>query len=353
MVISMILSNILKERSNKYKNMEYFPLILKHRVTMMHFDLPDNMELILSIFRKLYANEYIVEPHVFCNGDWYDDLCLKEYSYNPKLRYLSNWIMRKLILEKHLTWETAQVRMRIASNMLFQVGVITGGKNLLDILQSNFVNNVWAVHRQKLIYDLPFYQGQSRRNPLQLTMDKRITESEIQLIKQAQKGNELAFNKLFSRYKEFVDNVLFSYVNDMDEARDLTNIVFLKVHQKLSTFVDYSSFGGWLRIIANRTAIDYLRRMKEKAVELGEDTGRLPEELTNTSEEEDLVNLLEYEALLKEFKKLPEKTQRIFNLFYVEDLPIDEISKVLKTPTGTIKAALSRTRRKLKNNLNV
>ena len=88
-------------------------------------------------------------------------------------------------------------------------------------------------------------------------------------------------------------------------------------------------------------------------VELGEDTGRLPEELTNTSEEEDLVNLLEYEALLKEFKKLPEKTQRIFNLFYVEDLPIDEISKVLKTPTGTIKAALSRTRRKLKNNLNV
>lgn len=58
-------------------------------------------------------------------------------------------------------------------------------------------------------------------------MDKRITESEIQLIKQAQKGNELAFNKLFNRYKEFIDNVLFSYVNDMDEARDLTNIVFL------------------------------------------------------------------------------------------------------------------------------
>ena len=40
--------------------MEYFPLILKHRVTMMHFDLPDNMELILSIFRKLYANEYAI-----------------------------------------------------------------------------------------------------------------------------------------------------------------------------------------------------------------------------------------------------------------------------------------------------
>lgn len=335
--------------------MEYFPLVLKHRVTMMHFDLPDNMELILSIFRKVHADEYIVEPHIFCHGDWYDDLCLKEYSRNPRLRYLSNWIMRKLILEKNLTWETAQVRMRIASNMLFQVGVITGGKNLLDILQSNFVNNIWAVHRQKLIYDLPFYQDQSRRNPLQSTIMEhlRITQSEIETIKSAQQGNMLAFNKLFSRYKEFVDNILFSYVNDMDEAKDLTNVVFLKVHQKLSTFTDYSSFGGWLRIIANRTAIDYLRRMKEKAVELGDDTGRLPVELTNASEEEDLVNLLEYEALLKEFEKLPEKTQRIFNLFYVDDLTTDEISKVLKIPIGTIKAILSRTRRKIKNNLNI
>lgn len=184
-------------------------------------------------------------------------------------------------------------------------------------------------------------------------MDTRITASEIQLIKQAQKGNVLAFNKLFTRYKEFVDNVLFAYVKDMDEAKDLTNVVFLKVHQKLSTFTDYSSFGGWLRIIANHTAIDYLRRMKEKSVELGEDTGRLPVELTSSSEEEDLVNLLEYESVLKEFKKLPEKTQKIFNLFYVEDLTVDEISKVLKTPTGTIKAALSRTRRKIRNNLNV
>lgn len=184
-------------------------------------------------------------------------------------------------------------------------------------------------------------------------MDTRITASEIQLIKQAQKGNMLAFNKLFARYKEFVDNILFAYVKDMDEAKDLTNVVFLKVHQKLSTFTDYSSFGGWLRIIANHTAIDYLRKMKEKSVELGEDTGRLPVELTNFSEEEDLVNLLEYESVLKEFKKLPEKTQKIFNLFYVEDLTVDEISKVLKTPTGTIKATLSRTRRKIKNNLNI
>ena len=50
---------------------------------------------------------------------------------------------------------------------------------------------------------------------------QRITQSEIETIKEAQKGNELAFNKLFNRYKEFVDNILFYYVNDMDEAKIL------------------------------------------------------------------------------------------------------------------------------------
>ena len=169
------------------------------------------------------------------------------------------------------------------------------------------------------------------------------------------KSNKLFWILLVSLLGGFTAKSMVNsaFVDHKSEAKDLTNVVFLKVHQKLSTFTDYSSFGGWLRIIANRTAIDYLRRMKEKAVELGDDTERLPVELTNASEEEDLVNLLEYEALLKEFEKLPEKTQRIFNLFYVDDLTTDEISKVLKIPTGTIKAILSRTRRKIKNNLKI
>ncbi len=191
--------------------------------------------------------------------------------------------------------------------------------------------------------------------------EKKISELQ-ELIKEEKKLDEKLKHlekeriHITNEYKVKTLNELILTLDKNQEQEDfinLTNVVFLKVHQKLSTFTDYSSFGGWLRIIANRTAIDYLRKVKEKSMELGEDTGRLPVELTNSSEEEDLVNLLEYESLLKEFEKLPKKTQKIFNLFYVEDLTVDEISKVLKIPTGTIKAALSRTRRKIKNNLKV
>ena len=95
-------------------------------------------------------------------------------------------------------------------------------------------------------------------------MNPRITPEEVGLIKRAQAGDEPAFNALYDKYKGFVNSLLLRYIKDKDEAQDVSNIVFLKVHKKLSLFTDYDSFGGWLRILTNRTAIDYLRSMETK-----------------------------------------------------------------------------------------
>ena len=179
----------------------------------------------------------------------------------------------------------------------------------------------------------------------------RITPTEVDLIKKAQAGDELAFNTLYRQYKPFVENVLFQYLKDMDESKDIANVVFLKVYNKLSTFTEYNSFGGWLRILTNRVAIDYLRKTENKRIVLGEESDRLPLEAANNTTESDLVNQVTYGELLTEFEKLPETTRRVFKLFYVDDLPISEISKVLKVPKGTIKSTLSRTRRKIKKQI--
>lgn len=179
----------------------------------------------------------------------------------------------------------------------------------------------------------------------------RITSTEIEIIKKAQAGDELAFNTLFNKYKGFVENILFQYIKDMDEAKDIANIVFLKVYNKLSTFTDYSSFGGWLRIVTNRTAIDYLREMENKRIVLGPEDERLSSDELKETAEEDLVNQLTYDQLLTEFKKLPKSTRKVFELFYKDNLSINEISEALKIPKGTIKSTLSRTRRKIKQSI--
>ena len=67
----------------------------------------------------------------------------------------------------------------------------------------------------------------------------RITDEEVGLIKDAQSGNKAAFSTLFKKYKSFVENLLMKYVKDEDEAHDICNIVFLKVHNKLSSYFAY------------------------------------------------------------------------------------------------------------------
>lgn len=183
-------------------------------------------------------------------------------------------------------------------------------------------------------------------------MNPRITPEEVGLIKRAKAGDESAFNALYYKYKDFVDNLLFQYLKDWDEARDVRNIVFFKVHKKLSLFSDYDSFGGWLRTLTNNTAVDYLRSMKNKKVAPDDKTERLSVD-TLGSTEDDLVNHLTYKALLKEFNTFPEVTRKIFERFYIDNMTVEEISNTFnpKIPTGTIKSTLSRTRRKLKQRL--
>lgn len=71
----------------------------------------------------------------------------------------------------------------------------------------------------------------------------------IETIKQAQQGSVKAFNKIFYEYKSFVEYILRDYIKDDDEAKDLANIVFLKIHDKLMSFTDYVNFkGGFVQL---------------------------------------------------------------------------------------------------------
>lgn len=179
----------------------------------------------------------------------------------------------------------------------------------------------------------------------------RITEEEIGIIKDAQAGDMSAFNKLFYKYKSFVDHILFTYLKDMDEAKDITNIVFLKVYDKLSTFTEYNSFGGWLRTITNHVAIDYLRKIKNADIPMDAATVRLTEANSISSCENDLVNRITYENITQLFKNLSPTARKACELYYINNMKVDEISRILSIPKNTVKSHLSRTRKKLKKQI--
>lgn len=179
----------------------------------------------------------------------------------------------------------------------------------------------------------------------------KITPEEIKVIKAAQEGNTLAFNRIYKKYKSFVSKILYSYIKDKDEANDIANIVFLKVYEKLEKFTAYDSFGGWLRIITNNTAIDYLRRTKRVPIVSDTLDSRLVSNVPADSNETDLVNRLTYEQLLEEFNALSEHAQKVCKLFYLDNMTSKDIGKTLKMSENTVKSHLRRSRQRLQNKL--
>lgn len=174
----------------------------------------------------------------------------------------------------------------------------------------------------------------------------RITSEEIETIKDAKAGSMKAFNRIFYKYKSFVENLLFSYLKDMDEAKDLTNIVFLKVYDKLSQFTAYDSFGGWLRILTKNTAIDYLRTVNNHTNVSVDDQDKklqLPDE--DGDSEISISNKMTYDYLISMIDTLPPSYRESCRLFYVENMTVAQIAEVLNIPPGTVKSNLFRMRK--------
>ena len=177
------------------------------------------------------------------------------------------------------------------------------------------------------------------------TKNPKITDEEIALIKSAKAGNMSAYNRLYYRYRGFTTNLLYKYIKDFDEACEVNNVVWLKVYQKLSKFVDYSSFGGWLRVLTNRTAIDYLRELKNLNYAPEGADEKLSSDPSNIDYGESTVDKMTYDQVVEEFKKFPEDVRKVFKLFYVDNLTVKDISSTTGIPEGTIKSHLSRKRK--------
>ena len=173
----------------------------------------------------------------------------------------------------------------------------------------------------------------------------RITSEEIETIKSAKAGSMKAFNRIFYKYKPFVENLLYSYLKDMDEAKDLTNIVFLKVYDKLSQFTAYDSFGGWLRILTKNTAIDYLRTINHTNVSVDNQDKQLQLPDEDGDNETSVINKMTYDYLINMIDTLPPSYRESCKLFYVENMTVAQIAEALNIPSGTVKSNLFRMRK--------
>lgn len=171
------------------------------------------------------------------------------------------------------------------------------------------------------------------------------------LVKKAQDGHQKSFEKIF---EHFFDRI-FRYVSfrvHLEDREDIVSDVFLKVVQKIDTYVadDRSGFNAWIFRIAHNTVVDFYRKNKEIVIEQKEEEGSLFEHLPDKMPTPDELThqTLENEKLLRLLSTLSDQYREILELKYLEGFDNREIAQITGKTEGNIRIIQLRALRALR-----
>lgn len=146
-----------------------------------------------------------------------------------------------------------------------------------------------------------------------------------------------AFDELMRLYGEKIYWQIRKMVVSHDDAADLLQNVFLKAWNNISNFRGDAKFSTWLYKIAINESINFINQSKNKSGRSADsdDTFLLGNIASDPYFDGDEVRIKLQEAILT----LPEKQRLVFNMRYFDELKYEEISEILGTSVGALKAS--------------
>ena len=162
---------------------------------------------------------------------------------------------------------------------------------------------------------------------------------EITLVEQLQdvQTKEKAFRVLISEYKERLYWHIRKIVISHDDADDVLQNTFIKVFKGIDNFKQDSKLYSWMYRIATNESITFInKRAKERNVDITE----IKQSLATSLQSDEWFSGDEIQLILQEaVSQLPEKQQLVFNMKYFDNMKYDQISEILETSVGGLKAS--------------
>ncbi len=156
---------------------------------------------------------------------------------------------------------------------------------------------------------------------------------------------EEGFTALVKKYQEKLYWHIRRIVITHDDADDVLQNTFIKVWKGLENFREDSQLYTWLYRIATNESLTHIEQQKKrKSLSLGDVENGLENKLKAESNFD--ANKLEWKLQLG-IQQLPEKQRLVFNLRYYDEMPYEEMSKVLETSTGALKASYHHAAKKI------
>jgi len=178
------------------------------------------------------------------------------------------------------------------------------------------------------------------------------------LVRAAQKGDEQAFRTLVTRYQRRVTQLALGMTKDPDEAMDIAQETFVRVHRYLPSFKGDSSFFTWTYRIAMNLCLDAQRRrgrMERVDLEQGDEAeieaAMDPPSAALSGPQRQTLNAELREKIEEALAGLSENHRSILLLRELEGLSYEELSRVLGIRKGTVMSRLFHARLKMQNKL--
>jgi RNA polymerase sigma-70 factor (ECF subfamily) len=145
------------------------------------------------------------------------------------------------------------------------------------------------------------------------------------------------FNLLVRAYQQRVYWHVRKMVIDHDDADDLTQEVFIKIHKHIDNFREDSQLYTWIYRISTNECLSFLQRKKRRFfLPIGDVAKELISKLDNSSTlSADEIQLKLQKALLT----LPDKQRVVFNMKYFDNMSYEDISEITNTSVGALKAS--------------
>jgi RNA polymerase sigma-70 factor, ECF subfamily len=186
-----------------------------------------------------------------------------------------------------------------------------------------------------------------------------VPQSDHALIEATKNGDEAAFAQIVGRYKSPITNYLYRFLNDYEEAVDLSQETFVRVYFAIDRYHTEYAFSTYIYRIATNLAISELRKRKRRTIlsltglfqsEDDEQTEFQPPD-TRSRPDEDLVEDERSRVIAKAIVTLPAKYRVPIILRDIEGKSYDEVAEILDLGLGTTKSRISRARGLLKEKL--
>ena len=170
----------------------------------------------------------------------------------------------------------------------------------------------------------------------------------LQLLNPKTQNN--ACQKLLSDYKRPLYNHIRNIVLDHDDANDVLQNTFIKVFQNLNNFKGESKLYSWIYRIATNESITFINK---KAKLSGATSNELKSKIVENLEADTHFDGNEIQIKLqKAILTLPEKQQLVFKMRYFQEIKYDEMSTILGTSVGALKASYHLAVKKIENFIN-